>query len=184
MSSPNRPHYSANTLRLSERFQKATGAAGRMATWAVAGSSSPAYLQLQWDTVSSALVDSDAWVRFPGNPDASRLMRRWRTAFLLSMKCAELEVIKYQHPDAVPAVAIRNDDLVQLGTHDELQFGQLGKDRQAVAGREGGGPVDVVAGLYLAAEARLVVPESLTENGIRIMLSEFQEPALSQIQVF
>ncbi len=175
--------YSPRTLRMSERFQKTTGSVGRLATRLVAGSSSPNYLQLNWDTVSEDVVADTAWVRFPGNPDAGYLMRRWRTAYLLSMKQVDVLALEVQLPDAVPAVAIRNRDLVQIGTHPDLQFGQFPTDRLAVAGREGRGPVDVTAGLYSAEHDHLAVPASLANNGVHITLPEFQSPVLSTIKI-
>jgi hypothetical protein len=179
-----RPHYSANTLRLSERFQKTTGNIGRAATWLVAGSSSPAYLQLDWRTAGPDVVDADSFIPLPGNRRAGLFMRQWKMAYLLSMDSVELEMLGLQYGDALPAVALRTDSLVQLGTHEELRFGQLGDtNRLAIAGREGRGPVEVTAGVYSAQAGYMIVPTSLREQGLHVPLDSFELASMNEIQV-
>ena len=179
-----RPHYSANSLRISEQFQKTTGEIGRAATWLVAGSKSPAYLQPNWRTVDRNVVDTDRFFELPGNRGAGVFMRQWRTAYLLSMDSVELEMIGLKYVDAQPAVALRNGNLIQLGTHRDLTFGHLaGTNRQAVGGREGRGPAEVVAGLYSAEAGYMIIPDSLQEQGVHVPLHAFEQATLKEIRV-
>jgi hypothetical protein len=178
------PPYSANTLRRSERFQSLTGAVGRAATWLVAGSSSPAYLQLYWRTVGQEVIGPDKFIKLPGNSHARLLMRQWNTAYLLSMDDLELETINREHPGSQPAVALRHDGFVQLGTHPDMHFGAIGDgDLRAVAGREGRGPVEVSAGLYSEEAGRMVIPTSLREKGAHLPLALFEIPPMQDIRV-
>lgn len=179
-----RPPYSPNTLRLSELFQKTTGHIGRAATWLVAGSSSPAYLQLNWRTVPNEVIDSEKFIKMPGNSRAGLFMRQWKTAYLLSMDSLELEMINQKYPDAQPAIALNNNGFTQLGTHKDLYFGKIADgDRRAIAGREGRGPVEVSAGLYSAADGHLIVPTTLKEQALQVPLSLFEIAAMQTVRV-
>jgi hypothetical protein len=179
-----RPHYSANTLRLSERFQKTTGNIGRAATWLVAGSSSPAYLQLDWRTAGPDVVDTDSFIQLSGNKRAGLFMRQWKTAYILSMDSIELEMLGLQYGDAQPAVALRSDSLIQLGTHDDLKFGRfVDTNLQSIAGREGRGPVEVAAGVYSAEAGYMITPTSLHKQAVHVPLDTFELAAMKEIRV-
>ncbi len=183
MRSPDKPHFSGETRHFSERFQIVTGAVGRAATWAVAGSSSPNYRQLSWQSVDSGAVPDDAWIRMPGNRQAGFLMRSWKTAYVLSMNRDEYRSILELYPGSHPAVAIQTDGQAQIGSQDGVCFGSLSEDLCAIAGREGRGPVTVSAGLWVPERETLVVPSTLAEYKTQVPLEQFAEPELRTVPI-
>lgn len=183
MRSPDKPHFSAHTRRQTEIFQVTTGAIGRAATWVAAGSSSPNYQQQSWQSADAAAVAERSWIDLPGNSQAGLLMRLWKTAYVLSMNRDEYRSIVALHPDAHPAVAIKTDDHVQIGTSPGMCFGSLSKDLCAVAGREGRGPTTVSAGLWVPEHEMLVVPSSLAEYKTHVPLEQFAEPELRTVPI-
>ncbi|MDB5169209.1 MAG: hypothetical protein JWO41_565 [Candidatus Saccharibacteria bacterium] len=183
MTEFDKEHFSANLMRATERFQAASGKLGKAATWAVAGSRSPSYLQLNWQEVSEEAVPKTQWLNFNGNPGAGPIPRLWRTAYLLTMSRNEIDLLQSTIPEARPAVAIKTGDLVQIGTHPYLKFGNYYTDEAAIAGREGQGAVTVTAGLWTPEPEKLLVPQTLTLAEQRLFLARFEEPFLRNIQV-
>lgn len=168
------PHFSAATIDLAEKAQ-----GFKWLTKLVAGSNSPAYVQLRWQKLPDVDPDDVDWAdTVPGDPKAGRFPRNWPNAAVLGVSRDALASLG-AHDQAAgnyarDVVAYESEGIVRVGFDPESErlFGGApywynGEDVLTVAVRRGGGPLRAAMGQYrpdlglLIPEGGFVVQESI-----------------------
>lgn len=159
MSEVSRPAFSKGVLDLSERFQRAVGHTelGSRVVRAFTGSSSMAYRQYDW---YSAGITSEVKgvILAPGDPEAGRLARNWKTALVMACDLEEIRGHQEEHTGAQEAIAYISEDVVHVGVRpvDYYAFKQISPDKLATAMRIGRAPLQAMMGLYLPDERHFI----------------------------
>jgi hypothetical protein len=189
MSNREKPHFSKQTLDISERIHQVLSPRrlGSKAVSVFTGSDYPLYRQLDWHSGSDVnWTNVYNTVRVPGDQEAGLFRRNWRSAIVMSAKIEELEEI-HEHPltdEGQEAVAYISEGVVRVGIkpNDSPLFEDLNGEERAVAMRIGKGPLEATMGLWAPVERvfvgvnwlRLVEPK----EGISALTTEYPGIAL------
>jgi hypothetical protein len=192
MSQAEQPHFSERTLNLAETSQRLLGSLGQPLVRAISGSSSPAYIQLEWSKQDQLNIDDYTWVGVPGDPQAGKIPRNWRRAAVLGTQWGALSKLydKIDEPvHAMEALAFVADDSIRVGVKENgyslfrslLRPNENGK-YAAVAMRLGRGPLQATMGLWLPEKEQLLAADDIEvitpSTSVRQLSSQYPRASL------
>lgn len=157
--------FSRRTLDLSEKFQEFGGKAVEPIVRAFAGSSNPAYTQLNWRKQAHlSRSDLGGVLTIDGDPEAGLLPRTWKTAVVLGTSQDELDrraetASEFGELDVQEAVAYVSDDTVRIGTmpdSDDRLFARQHPFKYFVAMRLGPKTLRATMGLWIPEDGEFI----------------------------
>ena len=157
MLSSEKNHFGKRVLDYSERAHQKLGhsALGRTVTRAIAGSSSPAYVQLNWYS-RGVTADTGARAKVAGDPQAGPVPRFWNRAAVLASHSEDIERLKSTAEDVEhkEAVAYVSEGVWHVGimASEGALFEELNERENAVAMRLGKGSLNAAMGIWIPTE--------------------------------
>ena len=168
--------FSRRTLDFSEKFQELGGKVVQPIVWAVAGSSNPAYTQLQWRKQTHiSPSDLGGVLTIDGDPEAGLLPRNWKNAVVLGTSQDELDqraetASEFGELDVQEAVAYVSDDTVRIGTmpdSDDRMFARKHPFKYFVAMRLGPKVLRATMGLWIPENGEFIQGRKVNVYQIR-----------------